>query len=596
MSRPWLDRLGPLAGAGALLLLAHAAPVADALPALAVLRGPLGVVLVVVAAGVAAGRGGGDRLGPLLGRRLPTPLLFVAGFILLGVIGSHHAGGIQVSGDEPHYLLMAQSLWRDGDLDLRDNKARGEMEEYVPGDVAPHWGAPRSDGRPFPAHSVGLPTLLAPVYALGGRRACLLFLAALGAALALVARALAHRATGDEAAATLAWVATLGPPAAFYSFHVYTEVPSALALSAALLLLLRSSRSVGGALAAAALAAALPWLHMKLIPAAAALGFIGLVRLEGRARVTFVSTAALAAVGYLVFFHAVFGTPTPLAVYGGGFPGGMHGHPLRAAVGLLVDRSYGLLPYAPVFILSLAAVPLVAGRSLREVWPGALIVAAVLAPVLTWRMWWGGQCPPARFLVPLVPFLSVLLALRAARDKGGPRGLLRWRGALVAAGYGILVLGVLAPGRMLLLGRRARPSRLWAALSGEGDLNRYLPSLSHHPQAAELRVAALWLMALGVLLVLDGLSRRQPRADRAFSGLALPLALVLALGAGVDYWARRGASDGVSESRPGRSPGATGPSVAGSGDAGDLWPLADGGVTGGGRGRGGGRQDHPPFS
>jgi hypothetical protein len=548
MSRPWLVRLGPLAGAGALLLLAHVPQAARALPILDVLRGPLGYVLGVLALGAAVAAGGGDRLGPHLRRPVPAVLLFVAGVILLGRIGYHYTGGIQVSGDEPHYLLMAQSLWRDGDLELRDNKMRGEMEEYVPGDVAIHWGAPRADGRPFPAHSVGLPAMLAPVYALGGRRACVLFLAALGSLLALVARALAWRATHDEGAALLAWVATLGPPAAFYSFHVYTELPSALALGGAALLLWRSSRSVPGAVAAALLASALPWLHMKLIPAAAALGIIAVLRLEGRPRVAFVSIAALAAAGYLGFFYSVFEKPTPLAVYGG-VPRGLKGFPLRASFGLWIDRSYGLLPYAPVFLLSLAAVPLVVRRSWRELWPGALVAAAVLGPVVTWRMWWGGQCPPGRFLLPLVPLLAVLLAVRASRDAGPPRGLLRWRAALVAAGYALLVYGVLEPARMLLLGRRNRPSRMWEALSGEGDLNRYLPSLSHGPDEASVRVAVLWVVALAVVLLLDALSRSRSWADRAFAGLALPLALFVLLGAGVDYWARRG-DQGAASAQP----------------------------------------------
>jgi hypothetical protein len=538
----WRRRLAPLAplgGAGVLLLLAYVPPAVSRMPILGVLRGPLGLVLVALAvAAVIVGGDGRDRLGPILRRPVPAPLLFLIGVVFLGAIGHHYVGGIQASGDEPHYLLMTQSLWRDQDLELRDNKARGEMEEYVPGDVAPHWGAPREDGRPFPAHSVGLPVLLAPMYALGGRRACVFFLAVVGSALALVARALARMTGRDPAAAMLAWVATLGPPAAFYSFHVYTELPSALALGGALLLLLRSSRSVAGSLAAAALASALPWLHMKLIPAAAALGVIALFRLEGRARVAFVSVSVLAAVGYLSFFQSVFGRPNPLAVYGG-FPAGLEGDPLRAAAGLLLDRSYGLLPHAPVFVLSLAAVPLALRRPLREAWPWALVLATVLSPVLTWRMWWGGQCPPGRFLVPLVPFLAVLLALRASRDDGSPRGLLRWRAALVTTGYGVLLYGVLEPGRILLLGRRARPSRLWEALSGDGDLNRYLPALSHHPHADEIRVASLWVVALAVLLLLDALSRSRIWADRAFGGLVLPVAAFLFIGAGVDGWARR---------------------------------------------------------
>jgi hypothetical protein len=507
------------------------------------LRGPLGIVLGVLAVLTAVVPGEPrDRLGPVLRTRVPAPLLFAAGFLFLASIGLHYTGRLRVSGDEPHYLLMAQSLWRDGDLELRDNMERGETKEYTPAELRPHWGAPRADGRPFPAHGVGLPALLAPVYALGGRRACVLFLAALGAGLALLSRALAFRATGDAAASQLAWVVALGSPAAFYAFHVYTELPSAFAIGAALFLLLREpAPRTAGAVVAAAMVSALPWLHTKMAPVAAVLGVIALVRLDGRARLGFLAVAALAAIGYVAFFQSVFGHPTPLAVYGGSLPPQVSGAPLRAAAGLLLDRSFGLLVHAPVYVLALAAVPLALRRSLRETWPYALVLAAVLAPVLSWRMWWGGQCPPSRFLVPLVSILALLVALRAARDPQIPRGLLRWRAALVAVGFAILAVTIYDPGRLMLLNRRNRPTRLWTALSGEGEVGRYIPSLTH-PDAAEARVAALWLAALGIVLLLDALSRSRAWADRAFGGMGLPLAVFLLVGAGVDHWARPGES------------------------------------------------------
>ena len=34
------------------------------------------------------------------------------------------------SGDEPHYLVIAQSLWRDGDLKIENNHQRGDYHEY----------------------------------------------------------------------------------------------------------------------------------------------------------------------------------------------------------------------------------------------------------------------------------------------------------------------------------------------------------------------------------------------------------------------------------------------------------------------------------
>src|SRR5207247_7242078 len=101
-----------------------------------------------------------------------------------------------------------------------------------------HFGAPRRDGRPFPAHSPGLSLLLAPVYAAGGRLACVALLGLAAAALTIEARGLALGLTTDARSGLLAWAAAAGPPVAFYAFHIYTEVPSALTLALGLRLLL----------------------------------------------------------------------------------------------------------------------------------------------------------------------------------------------------------------------------------------------------------------------------------------------------------------------------------------------------------------------
>ena len=70
--------------------------------------------------------------------------LFAAAAVLYVAMGLWYASRLRVSGDEPHYLLMAQSLWREGDLDLADNLAREDWRENTPGPVQPHFGAPRA--------------------------------------------------------------------------------------------------------------------------------------------------------------------------------------------------------------------------------------------------------------------------------------------------------------------------------------------------------------------------------------------------------------------------------------------------------------------
>jgi hypothetical protein len=523
MGPRFLAPLAPLLWSAVAVLVSRVPGADRCLPALGLLRGPLGLALIGLGLTATLARAMGVRREP------PAWVFFTAALLLYLAVGLYYTSRLRVSGDEPHYLLMAQSLWREHDLDLRDNLERGDYLEYTPGPVVPHYATTRPGGRPYPAHSPGLPLLLAPLYAVGGRAACVLLLALMGAALTVEVRALALLATaGAVSAGRIAWAAALGPPILYYAFHVYSEVPAALGLAFTLRVLLAASPPgpVLGVLAALA-ASALPWLHVRMIPVALVLGVIAVWRLRGRPRLGFLGVAALMAGGYLAYYDWVFGTPSPLALYGG-VPADAHGSPARAVLGLLLDRSFGLLPHAPVFLLALPGLLAWRRRGASGV-AHALVAAAVGGPVLTWRMWWGGQCPPARLLVPLVPCLGVALALRVAADGGEARGLARWRWVLVAAGLGLALYACARPGELLLLNRGDRPTRLWSALSGEVSIGGYLPSLvAGSPR--DLRLAAAWVLALTVVFVLDALARRHESVDYVFRSPGLALALVMLFG------------------------------------------------------------------
>jgi hypothetical protein len=146
------------------------------------------------------------------------------------------------------------------------------------------------------------------------------------------------------------------------------------------------------------------------------------------------------------------------------------------------------------------------------------------------------MCPPGRFLLPLLPIAMLALALRAAQH---PRGLARWTPWLTAAGVALALFMIAQPQAKLLLNRRDNPTRVWAALSGGGDLQRYLPSLvSADP--ADARVAAVWLVLLAALLALDALARRRDRVDALFRWPVLPVAVLIAVWLLTDFWARAG--------------------------------------------------------
>jgi hypothetical protein len=516
-------------GAGLPLALSRADALVSRLPSLGLWRGRAGLLLLGLVLAIALARALGSRAAFVAGSLAlaRARLLFAVSALVYVCVGLYYASEIQVSGDEPHYLVMAQSLWRDHDLELRDEYEGEEWAEFMPGPLRPHWGAPRADGRPYPAHSPGLPLLLAPAYALGGRAGCVVLLALLGAATALVCRELALRAARDREAELVGWLAVSGPPLFFYAFHLYTEVPSALAVGLGLLLL-SGSPSVRAAVGAALVASTLPWLHLKMIPAAAALGLIAAWRLRGQALAAFLITAGTAAAVFGLYYLSVFGAPSPLAIYGGSVPADARVFSWRAVAGLLLDRSYGLLPVAPVFLLALAGLGTLARR--REEWPAALVGLAVLVPAVTWRMWWGGQCPPARFLVPMLPVLGLAVASRAAL---GRTGLVRWWPGLLLVGWALAAVLVADPSARLLLNRGNRPTRLWAALSGGASLNDYLPSLTHASDR-DAKVALVWILALALLLALDVLSRARPRIDGLFRSAAAPVLALLLIGVTID--------------------------------------------------------------
>jgi hypothetical protein len=519
------------------LLLARTPVAVTAVPGLRLLDGPLGLLLLLFALliGVARWHRSGETLLAAF-ERPPAGALLAMTALLYALVGTHYASRLQASGDEPHYLLMAQSLWQERDLDLRDNYAREDFLDYTPGPLVPHYGAPRADGRPYPAHSPGLPFLLAPAYAFGGRRACLWLLALLAALAVREAGLLARLLGGADRGLVMAWLVAAGPPIAWYSFHVYTEVPSALALAFSARALL-SSPGPGLAIAAALAASSLPWLHAKLALAALALGALALLRLRGRPLAAFVGVAALLALAFAAYYQSVFGQPTPFAIYGGLPRDVITASPRAALVGLVLDRSFGLLPHAPVFLLAVVGVPTLMRRGAPRASSAlVLLVLAVLLPAVGWRMWWGGQCPPARFLVPAVPMLAALVGAACAGER---RGLLRIATALTLAGWAIAAFTVVRPEDRLLLNRADRPTRLWAALAGEGgvDLGRYLPSMvAASPE--EWRIATLWMAALVWLLGLHGVASRDDRVNSGFGTLALPLLTFLAVTAAVDVWAR----------------------------------------------------------
>ena len=265
------------------------------------------------------------------------------------------------AGDEPHYLLAAESLVDDGDVDVIDEYRARAYDDFYPYRLDRH-GEPR-DGRLNEPHGAGFPLFIAPAYAVGGAHAVELFLALIAALAVALGYRLALRVVPDPWALGAALAVGLSPPFIAYGTAVYPELSAGAALAGAALLALKldARPRVRYAFACFALLAALPWLGTKFMPAGVVIGYFA-VRALWRARRRTLAVGSVELAGFSVALwvginESLYDGITPYATErsatDASFPGGYAERAYRI-VALLVDRDYGLLRWAPVFALVLA--------------------------------------------------------------------------------------------------------------------------------------------------------------------------------------------------------------------------------------------------
>lgn len=315
---------------------------------------------------------------------------------------------LPLGGDEPHYLVMADSLVRDRDLQLRNNYEEDFRTKRIYGPVQPH--AFQYDRGWFPYHTPGMSALVAVPFALGG---------ALGARLGLVLfagllpLALYVWLSGRLPRGTAAWLtlgATVSLPLVWGAVAIYPDLPGGvLALVASLWLVSRGERTVtrptpGYWVAWAAfwlVSGFLPWLNIKFIVTTAALaaGGLWLARRDGPAgRRTALLAGPLVLVGpiLLALFHVwAFGS-----LLGGRGSSEVTDAPLRALMiflGLHLDQANGMFLQQPLFLAGVPALAILARRDWRLALVLAGLYASLILPNAFQMARFGGGGPSGRF-------------------------------------------------------------------------------------------------------------------------------------------------------------------------------------------------------
>ena len=548
-TRPRLRDLVPPMFGLAILLLPFTPVLPDRWPALQALSGPLGALvwLSIIAL----------QVWVLWQSRLITAraierwrLSTVALVILTATVAATGLAAARLtstplfpSGDEPHYLVISQSLWRDGDLKIQNNHQRGDYREYYDADLEPHYLTRGSDREIYSIHPIGISLLMAPVYGIAGYRGvvtALIMIAAIAAAIAWRWTVATLNAPG---AATFAWAAiALTAPFLLNSFTVYPETAAGLAVIVAYVWTLPGEQqrpALGRWLAAGFAIASLPWLSTKYAPMSAALLLIVLLRLSNKEPASFlrntkawlvIAMYTLSLLAWFTFFYVYWGTPLPMAPYGSM----VQTSPLtllKGGPGLLFDQEYGLLALAPVYVLAatgLYRMWRLGGPLRRQALEITFIFAALLAMVGAFGIWWGGASAPGRPLVSglLLLSLPIATAFRAA-PAGSP--LRAGQHLLLWISIGIALTLTIAQDGLLISNARDNTSALLEFWSPRWELWTLAPTFISQ---ASWRVGGLhvawWLtVAFAAAWVLSHSRVTRPGVSALLAAATLATALIV---------------------------------------------------------------------
>jgi hypothetical protein len=420
----------------------------------------------------------------------------------------------------------------------------------------------------YTKHGLGLSFLIAPAYALGGRPMVVVFLTMLTALLGVNLWLLAFETTGQRRVAWICWVILLfSSPILCYAFLIFPATPAALLVvySWRRLRLAARAQQQGyadwqpngpvHALLIGICLGILPWLHSLYLSLTFVLfgywlwggrnlGGRWWAQRQGRSQerlswrdwwptgwsrvTTAFFFAPLLILGglFVTYYMWLYGSPLPNTQDHAGFASPLE-IPL-GLLGLLFDQKYGLLIYGPFYLVALTGLALMWRKTPDEEENAArrsdlFWIAAVSVPYLLvigdYKQWWGEWCPPARYLMPVLPLLTVPLSLAWCElRKGWLFKVFCGLAAIWTAG--VAVLFMYNP-HLMFNWQTNRPtiSLLWLEYNvdwlAKAGLGRWLPSyvtdLEINGKQPNWLAAIIWVL---VALLVGYLLVRTPKAKK----------------------------------------------------------------------------------
>jgi hypothetical protein len=416
-------------------------------------------------------------------------LFFLCG-IVYGVTSYFYSTDFRPRGDEPHYLVISQTLLKYHSLDIVRNYRNKDYESFFPGNLPPHV-AYNTRGQPLPLHGIGGPILWLIPFALFGRAGAIGFITVVSILTILNIYWLLKVLGIRKNYAFLVTVAfALGSPIYIYSHLTFIEPIGALFCIYIARVTLKPERSNIDLMCASVALGILPWLHIRFAQIEAVLFFFLLYRLYQetghrnlKRYVYYLAPVVTLFLVLEIYSLLVWGSLNPAINEFTSHNVPFERSPIRGLIGITFDQEYGLFANFPYLLFAIPGVLLTLKK--RFAMFNLLMIFLFVPYVLvftSFRDWGGGMCPPGRYILILTPLLSFYVAYALQRANSRILDTLCVVFLLFAFAVGMAYLGSASNGFSDGIGYNFAIRHLGNILHLTFSPTSYFPSLYIHHQ------------------------------------------------------------------------------------------------------------------
>jgi hypothetical protein len=322
------------------------------------------------------------------------------------------------SGDEPHYLVISQTLLKYHSLDVMRDYTNGDYRSFYPMTIDPHV-THNERGQLLPIHAIGGPILWLLPYYFWGRLGAVLCMTVVSLLVIYNIYALLVTMQIRKRYALLVSLAfALGSPLYIYAHLLFIEPFAALAGVYVLRKVFAHRITFVDGTLSSILLGLLPWIHIRFALVEAPLFFAFLYRLYLQNKlgnlkqyICYLLPVTVLLLLFELYNYKVWGTLSPAANELNDNDKPFVLLPFIPLLGISFDQEYGLLINFPLFVFFLSGIVLTWKKKFMAYHVLMLIVSVPYILVFTtFRNWSGGWCPPARLILVLLPMYAFYIA------------------------------------------------------------------------------------------------------------------------------------------------------------------------------------------